>query len=63
LKKLCLESNQKTNRNGVDIFCYKLLHDGGMYYLYVNKTKNNILKEELMYQVGKGAEIKGEYYK
>ena len=40
LREMCLENDKKTQRGGVDIFCYQLQHEGGMFYMFVNKTLN-----------------------
>ena len=58
LKQMCLEEDKCTTRGGVDIFCYQYQHEGGMFYLFQNKTTNRHLKEEIQYTL-EGLEIVG----
>ena len=67
LKRICIENNSKVQRNGVEVYVYSLNHDGGVFYLYINKTTKYNFKEEIIYdfpsyQVEKSPEIKGEYW-
>jgi len=59
LKEMCLEQDEKMQRGDVDIWCYQLQHEGGLYFLYQNKTKELVLREEIAYELG-GLEIEGQ---
>ena len=59
LRQMCLEEDKRTQRGGVEIYCYQLQHEGGMFYLYQNNSFNKKLKEEIKYQL-EGLEIVGQ---
>ena len=60
LKEMCLQNNEKTQRGESDIWCYQLQHEGGSYFLYKNNTTDQILKEEVEYELG-GLEIEDQF--
>ena len=43
LHQLCLDKGNKEQFGENDIWCQRLKHDGGMYYIYANKTDDKIL--------------------
>jgi len=59
LKKMCLEANERTQRGEVEIWCYQLQHEGGLFFLYKNLTDSFVLKEEVIYELG-GLEIEDQ---
>jgi hypothetical protein len=56
LKEMCSEAGERTQRGDSEIWCYQLQHEGGLYFLYKNETQDQILKEEVEYELG-GLEI------
>lgn len=38
LKEMCLDAGERTQRGDLDIWCYQLQHEGGLYFLYKNET-------------------------
>jgi hypothetical protein len=59
LKEMCCEAGERTQRGESEIWCYQLQHEGGLYFLYKNETKDQILKEEVEYELG-GLEIEDQ---
>lgn len=56
---MCFEADEKTQRGESDIWCYQLQHEGGLYFLYKNNTRDQILNEEVEYELG-GLEIENQ---
>lgn len=56
LRRMCLEADKKERIRGSDIWKYELQHDFGMFFLYVNKTTDKILTEDIEYAL-EGLEV------
>ena len=53
---MCLSADKKEQIQDHDIWKYELQHDYGMFFLYVNKTTDKVLTEDIDY-VLEGLEV------